>query len=63
MRPGKANFDDDGINGVDDAGELGWPGTDDYAPLTAIQIKIRFYDEGSNLTREVTTVVSLGYTP
>jgi type II secretory pathway pseudopilin PulG len=63
LRPGKAHFDDDGCNGVDDAGELGWPGTDDFAPLTAIQIKVRFYDEVSNQVREVTTVLSLAYSP
>ena len=63
LRPGRAHFDDDGINGVDDAGELGWPGTDDFAPLTAIQIKVRFYDEISDMVREVTTVVSLAYSP
>ena len=63
MRPGRANFDDDGINGVDDAGELGWPGTDDFAPLSAIQIKVRFCDEISRQVREVTTVVSLAYSP
>ncbi len=28
--PGEAGTDDDGINGVDDDGERGWPGTDDY---------------------------------
>jgi hypothetical protein len=63
LRPGKASFDDDGINGIDDAGELGWPGTDDFAPLTAVQIKVRFYDETSGLVREVTTIVSLAYSP
>ncbi len=63
MRPGMANFDDDGINGVDDAGELGWPGTDDFASLSAIQINVRFYDETSGQVREVTTVVSLAYSP
>ena len=28
--PGEAGTDDDGINGADDAGEIGWPGTDDF---------------------------------
>ena len=63
LRPGKANCDDDGLNGIDDAGELGWPGSDDFAPLTAIQITVRFYDEISNQVKEVTTVISLAYTP
>jgi len=63
LRPGNAHCDDDGINGVDDAGELGWPGTDDFAPLTAIQIKVRFYDESSGQLREVTLVFSLAYSP
>lgn len=63
LRPGKAHCDDDCKNGIDDAGELGWPGTDDFAPLTAIQIKVRFYDDSSRQLREVTTVFSLGYSP
>jgi len=29
LQPGVAGFDDDGANGVDDLGELGFPGTDD----------------------------------
>jgi hypothetical protein len=58
-RPGKAHCDDDGCNGVDDAGELGWPGTDDVAPLTAIQIKVRFYDDETHQLREATAVFSL----
>lgn len=28
-QPGRAGIDDDGQNGTDDAGELGWPNTDD----------------------------------
>lgn len=63
LKPGKAHFDDDGINGIDDAGELGWPGTDDFAPLHAVQIKVRFYDEVSRQLREATAVISLGYCP
>lgn len=31
QQPGFANFDDDGANGIDDAGERGWPGSDDGA--------------------------------
>ncbi|MCH7729122.1 MAG: hypothetical protein IH991_21965, partial [Planctomycetes bacterium] len=27
---GVANFDDDGVNGADDVGEAGWPGSDDH---------------------------------
>ena len=61
--PGIAKFDDDGINGVDDPGELGAPGTDDFAPLTAIQITVRYNDEISDMVRDVTTVVSLAYSP
>lgn len=30
-QPGKAQIDDDGNGQVDDAAEIGWPGTDDYA--------------------------------
>jgi len=62
-RPGKAHVDDDGINGVDDAGELGFPGSDDFAPLSAIQIKIRFYDPSTNQLRETTAIFSLAYCP
>ncbi len=28
-RPGRAGVDEDGVNGVDDINELGWPGSDD----------------------------------
>ncbi len=28
-QPGVAGVDDDGLNGIDDAGEIGWPGSDD----------------------------------
>ncbi len=31
QQPGVAGVDDDGKNGTDDAGELGWPGSDDSA--------------------------------
>ena len=31
QQPGVATVDDDGKNGTDDAGELGWPGSDDSA--------------------------------
>lgn len=62
-KPGKANFDDDNLNGPDDAGELGWPGTDDFVPLGAIQIKISFFDATSKQLKEVTLVQSLLYSP
>lgn len=29
-QPGVAGVDDDGVNGIDDAGELGWVGSDDF---------------------------------
>lgn len=32
-QPGAAGTDDDGVNGTDDIGELGWPGTDDELDL------------------------------
>ena len=42
-RPGIANVDDNKMNGVDDpVTELGWPGSDDFAPLNAIKITIPF---------------------
>lgn len=31
-KPGVAGVDDDGLNGVDDGGEVGWPGSDDCGP-------------------------------
>ena len=56
--------DDDGINGPDDVGEIGWPGSDDTPiPLSAIQIKITFYDRTSKQVRETTLVQSLLYQP
>jgi hypothetical protein len=63
-KPGIAGFDDDGINGPDDIGELGWPQTDDQPEaLRAIQIKITFYDRTSKQVRETTLVQSLLYQP
>ncbi|HEY3969227.1 MAG TPA: type II secretion system protein [Planctomycetaceae bacterium] len=75
-RPGAANFDDDGNGKVDyvtdpvtglltpDPREIGWPNSDDQpAALSAIQIKITFYDVTSNQVREITLVQSLLYTP
>ncbi len=58
-QPGRAFFDDDGINGIDDIGELGYPGTDDEISLKAIQITIRFIDPKTQITRQVTIVESL----
>ena len=54
--------DDDGNFVVDNANEIGWPGTDDNPiPLRAIQIKITFYDRTSKQVRETTLVQSLIY--
>ncbi|MBI3862233.1 MAG: type II secretion system protein [Planctomycetia bacterium] len=70
---GKPGFpgDDDNDGNVDfmpngdiDIKELGWPGSDDRPiPLSAIQIKITFFDPASQQVREVTLVQSLLYTP
>lgn len=57
-QPGAINVDDDGINGIDDPGEAGWPGTDDVIPLRAIQIKIRYLDVSSDQMRDLTIVHS-----
>jgi len=57
--PGDATIDDDLLNGIDDAGELGFLGTDDEIPLRAIQIRIRFLDRSSGRTRQLTIVQSL----
>ena len=70
-RPGLANIDDDGDGNVDflpsglpDLKELGWINTDDQpSPLSAIQIKITFYDRTSKQIREATLVQSLLFTP
>ncbi len=35
LQPGVASVDDDGVNGIDDAGELGFPGSDDGPPVGA----------------------------
>lgn len=60
-KPGVAGVDDDVSGTVDDASELGWPGSDDFAPLTAIKITIRFYDVSSNQVRDMTCVYRLIY--
>lgn len=68
--PTDPRFDDNGNSVVDydytaashppDFGELEAAGSDDSPiPLSAIQIKIRFFDITSNQTREITMVVSL----
>ena len=63
-RPGVAGLDDPGsAPGVDDASELGTPGSDDFLPLTAIKITIRFYDSTSNQIRDLTEVYSLTASP
>jgi type II secretory pathway pseudopilin PulG len=72
-KPGVAGKDDDCDGTIDNASELGWPGTqpcgfpvagyssDDFAPLTAIKITIRFYDVTSNQVRDISEVFSLAY--
>ncbi len=66
-RAGIAGYSDDGNLNVsasppnpvvDDANELGWPGSDDIPlPLRAIQIKITFFDPATRLLRDVTLIV------
>jgi hypothetical protein len=47
-KPGRANYDDDGLNGVDDVGELGWPGTDDIPRVERLgNARIRFGSAGA----------------
>ncbi|MAG93568.1 MAG: hypothetical protein CMJ48_07445 [Planctomycetaceae bacterium] len=57
--PGEALVDDDGLNGPDDAGEIGWLGTDDERPLKAIQIRIRYLDPTSGHMKQQTIVIDL----
>lgn len=45
--PGDATVDDDGVNGVDDVGELGWPGTDDVFIFSFDQNETKSFDWGS----------------
>lgn len=59
LQPGRATVDDDGNLTVDDASELGWPGTDDFTPLQSIQIRLRYLDPVSNQMRDVTIIQSL----
>ena len=72
-KPGVANQDDDKNGTIDDASELGWMGgaaqtfpvtgqsSDDFAPLTAIKITIRFYDVTSNQVRDISEVFTLAF--
>jgi len=57
--PGVATIDDDGINGIDDAGEEGWIGSDDERPLRAMKIRVRFYDRNSGRMRQLTETFPL----
>ncbi|WP_146371490.1 prepilin-type N-terminal cleavage/methylation domain-containing protein [Symmachiella macrocystis] len=57
LAPGVVNFDDNSDGVDDDAGELGWIGTDDVA-LRAIKITIRYLDTTSNQMRDLTIVHS-----
>jgi hypothetical protein len=60
LLPGNANKDDDLDGIVDNYTELGWPGSDDRPiPLSAIQIKITFYDRTAKQVRETTLVQSM----
>lgn len=46
---------DDDLNGTpDDISEHGWPGSDDYIGLRAIEIRIRFHDPESGQMRQLT---------
>jgi hypothetical protein len=58
-RPGVAGVDDNVDGTIDNAPELGTPGSDDFAPLTAIKITIRFYDVTSNQVRDISGVYRL----
>lgn len=49
--PGKAGIDDDGSGGSDDAGELLWPGSDDFR-LYSSQLDLMFSPRGSVLGSE-----------
>ena len=62
-KPGVATFNDDFTGLTDDYLELGTAGTDDFAPLTAIKITIRFYDKTSKQVRDISGIYSLVYQP
>jgi hypothetical protein len=49
----------DRVAGVPPTNILGDPGSDDFAPLMAIKITIRFYDVTSNQVRDITGAFSL----
>jgi hypothetical protein len=59
LKPGRANIDDDGIGGTDDASETGWWGSDDFHPLRAMQITVRYRDVSTNQIRQLTIQQSL----
>jgi hypothetical protein len=59
-KPGNATVDDDLDGIVDNVSEIGWPGSDDKPiSLTAIQIKITFYDRTTKQIKETTMIQSL----
>ncbi len=58
LQPGVALADDDTNGTIDDASELGWPGSDDMPPLTAIRITIRYLDVTSDQMRDLTIIHS-----
>ncbi len=58
-KPGVALKDDDFDGTIDNASELGIAGSDDFAPLTAIKITIRFYDKTSNQVRDISGIFNL----
>ncbi len=49
-QPGRAGFDDDGANGADDAGELGWPGSDDISMIAESARVVRYNPSGAGGT-------------
>jgi hypothetical protein len=58
--PGIRNVDDDGDGTIDNFTELGWPNSDDIPiPVRAIQIRLRYRDNSSGLSRDITIVESL----
>lgn len=66
--PGEVGVDEDGdsntdfldppTNSMPDLDEVGWPGTDDFIPLRAIQITIRYLDVSSDQLRDLTIIHS-----
>ena len=59
QKPGIAFIDDDGLMGVDDAGEQGWLGSDDHRPLRSIQITIRYVETVTGQMKNLTLVQTL----